>query len=284
MFRSHGTDCAREIWEFGRPGEPVYDAIAAQIKFRYRLLPYLYSTAWQVTSNGGSYMRPLFADFASDRRTWQEPHEFLFGKSILAAPIVQSQYTPEAIDRSKPENGQLDAQGLDGWSASSTATTDEGFPVVDFSGTKLTTKYLPKCAPGWYDFWTGKLYSGGQDVTLETRFDRVPMFVRGGSIVPLGPEMQYVGEKSWSELELRVYPGADASFTLYEDEGDSYNYEKGKYTTITMRWDDRSRRLTIGQRQGDYVGMADKRLFNITLPDGTVHSVNYDGAEVTIKL
>jgi len=257
VFRSHGTDCAREIWEFGRKGEPVYDAIAAQIRLRYRFLPYLYSTAWQVTSRNGSYMRPLFADFAADRRTWQEPHEFLFGSSILAAPVVEAQYTAEAIDRHLTE--------------------------ADFTGTRSTTKYLPKGAQ-WYDFWTGRLYRGGQDVTIETRLDRVPMFVRAGSILPLGPEMQYVGEKSWSELELRVYPGADATFTLYEDEGDNYNYEQGQYTTVEMQWNDRSRTLTIGRRQGSYEGMLTARSFNVVLPDGTSKRVSYDGAETVVKL
>ena len=256
VFRSHGTDCAREVWEFGRPGEPVYDAIAAQIRFRYRLLPYLYSTAWQVTAHNASYMRPLFADFATDRRTWQEPQQFLFGASILAAPIVEAQYTPEAIDKSMTE--------------------------ADFTGTRTATKYLPRGA-SWYDFWTNRLYKGGQDVTIETCLDRVPMFVRAGSIVPLGPEMQYVGEKTWEKLELRVYPGADAAFTLYEDEGDNYNYERGQYATIAMTWNDRARTLTIGGRQGSYPGMLTRRQFTAVLPDGTTRTVDYDGSEVQLK-
>ena len=280
VFRSHGTDCSREIWEFGKPGEAVYDAIAAQIRLRYRLLPYIYSTAWQVTSNNDTYMRPLFADFAADKRTWQEPSEFLFGRSILAAPIVQAQYTPEAVNR---KGGKLDAQGLDGWSVSSTATTNEGYPVVDFSGTKSATKYLPK-GTQWYDFWTGKEYRGGQDVTFETRLDRVPMFVRAGSILPLGPEMQYVGEKAWDELELRIYPGADGTFTLYEDEGDSYNYERGVYTTIPFVWKDKTNTLIIGARQGSFPGMLQTRKFTIVLPDGTSKTVDYNGAEVKVTL
>ncbi len=280
VFRSHGTECSREIWEFGKPGEAVYDAIAAQIRLRYRLLPYIYSTAWQVTSDNGSYMRPLFADFPADKRTWDEPSEFLFGRSILAAPIVQAQYTPEAVNR---KSGKLDVQGLDGWSTTTTATTSEGYPVVDFSSTKSAQKYLPKGAV-WYNFWTGKQYRGGQEVTIETRLDRAPMFVRAGSILPLGPEMQYVGEKAWDNLELRIYPGADAAFTLYEDEGDNYNYEKGKYTTITMQWSDSHRTLTIGERKGSYDGMLTNRTFNVILPDGTQKSITYNGTETTVKM
>ena len=144
-------------------------------------------------------------------------------------------------------------------------------------------KYLPKGAK-WYDFWTNQKYKGGQTVTIETTLDRVPMFVRAGSILPLGPEMQYVGEKSWDNLELRLYPGADGSFTLYEDEGDSYNYERGVYATITFTWNDRSRTLTIGQRQGDYPGMLATRQFTIVLPDGSTKTVDYNGNVQTIHL
>ena len=142
---------------------------------------------------------------------------------------------------------------------------------------------MPKGAT-WYDFWTNRTYKGGQNVTIETSLDRVPMFVRAGSILPLGPEMQYVGEKSWDNLELRLYPGADGSFTLYEDEGDNYNYEQGVYSTITFQWNDRSRTLTIGSRQGEYPGMLTSRQFTIVLPDGTTRAVAYDGSEQTIHL
>jgi alpha-D-xyloside xylohydrolase len=108
------------------------------------------------------------------------------------------------------------------------------------------------------------------------------MFVRAGSILPLGPEMQYVGEKSWDNLEVRVYPGANGTFTLYEDEGDNYNYEKGSYSTITFRWNDKTRQLTIGQRKGQYPGMLQQRQFTIVWPDGSTKVVTYDGKEVTI--
>jgi alpha-D-xyloside xylohydrolase len=108
------------------------------------------------------------------------------------------------------------------------------------------------------------------------------MFVRAGSILPLGPEMQYVGEKSWDNLELRIYPGADADFTLYEDEGDNYNYEKGVYTIIPIHWNDKAHKLTIGKREGQYPGMLEKRQFTLVWPDGTSHVVTYEGKEITI--
>ncbi len=271
VFRSHGADAPREIWQFGKKGEPVYDAIEQQIRLRYRLIPYLYSTAWQVTSANGSYMRPLFADFAQDKKVWNMTDEFLFGRSILACPIVDPQYTEEKIIRT---------DAMTGWNRQN-ATDGSAAGTIDFTATKTATKYLPKGA-AWYDFWTGRRYGGGQTVTLETRFDRVPMFVRAGSILPLGPEMQYVGEKAWDNLELRVYPGADAAFTLYEDEGDNYNYEQGKYATITMQWNDKARKLTIGQRQGAYEGMLQQRQFTVVLPDGTTKTAHYDGSAVSI--
>ena len=272
VFRSHGADAPREIWQFGKKGEPVYDAIEKSIRLRYHFIPYLYSTAWQVTSHNESYLRPLFSDFASDKRVWDMTDEFMFGRSILAAPIVEAQYTEEKI---------IKEDAMTGWDRKEMNSDDE--MKVDFTGSKATRKYLPK-GTDWYDFWTGNRMKGGQFVTIQTTFDRVPMFVRVGSILPFGPEMQYVGEKAWDNLELRVYPGADATFTLYEDEGDNYNYERGVYSTINFEWSDRSRTLTIGQRKGSFPGMIQSRKFTIVLPDGTSSVIEYQGEEVTCKL
>ncbi|MBR6031427.1 MAG: DUF5110 domain-containing protein [Bacteroidaceae bacterium] len=258
IFRSHGADAPREIWQFGQKSEPVYDAIEEAIRLRYRLLPYLYSMAWQVTTANESYMRPLFSDFAGDRRVWDMTDEFMFGRSILAAPILSPQYTREEIVRG-----------------------DVG--SVDWNATKTAQKYLPK-GTNWFDFWTGKRYAGGQTVTIETTLERVPMFVRAGSIVPMGPVMQHVGEQQWDNLELRLYPGADATFTLYEDEGDNYNYEKGIYSTIPISWKERSRTLTIGSRQGTYPGMLEQRQFTVVTPDGRRQTISYSGQPVEVKI
>ena len=168
---------------------------------------------------------------------------------------------------------------MTGWDKNE-STVDSLRSAVDWTAKKEARKYLPK-GSAWYDFWTGRLYKGGQTVAIETQLDRVPMFVRAGSILPLGPEMQYVGEKSWDELELRVYPGADGTFTLYEDEGDNYNYERGQYATITFGWNDKSRTLTIGACKGSYPGMTVKRTFTVVMPDGQQQTVNYDGQAVT---
>ena len=272
VFRSHGADAPREIWQFGKKGEPVYDAIEKQIRLRYRLIPYLYSTAWQVTSNNQSYLRPLFSDFAADKKVWDMTDEFMFGSSILAAPIVEAQYTQEKIIRE---------DAMTGWDRKE--VSGETAVQADWTASKTATKYLPKGA-SWYDFWTGRLYKGGQNVVLTTTLDKVPMFVRAGSILPLGPEMQYVGEKAWDNLEIRIYPGADGEFTLYEDEGDGYNYEQGYYSNIIFTWTDRTRTLHISARQGGYKGMLLDRKFTLVLPDGTTRTIDYNGNQVELKL
>ena len=274
VFRSHGADAPREIWQFGKKGEPVYDAIEQTIRLRYRLIPYLYSTAWQVTSNNESYLRPLFSDFATDRNVWDMTDEFMFGNSILAAPVLDPQYTQEKVIRE---------DAMTGWDRKEVRGKMDDGRSIDWSATKTVTKYLPKGAL-WYDFWTGKQYRGGQRLELSTSLNRVPMFVRAGSILPLGPEMQYTGEKPWDNLEIRLYPGADGTFMLYEDEGDTYNYERGIYSTIPFHWNDRSHTLTIGNRQGKYPGMLTNRKFTVVMPNGTSQTVNYNGKEVTVQL
>jgi alpha-D-xyloside xylohydrolase len=274
VFRSHGADAPREIWQFGKKGEPIYDIIEQTIRLRYRLILYLYSIAWQVTSNNESYLRPLFSDFANDRHVWEMTDEFMLGRNILAAPILDPQYTEEQI---------VKEDAMTGWDKKEVKNDKAEVKNIQWNEPKTATKYLPK-GTLWYDFWTGQSYRGGQTVTLTTHLSRVPMFVRAGSILPLGPEMQYTGEKAWDQLEIRVYPGADGDFTLYEDEGDGYNYERGIYTTLSFHWDDHQRTLTIGQRKGQYPGMITNRKFTVVLPDGTSQTVNYSGTEVKVQL
>lgn len=129
---------------------------------------------------------------------------------------------------------------------------------------KTVNNYLPE-GYTWYDFWTGQRYSDGGRVDKRIDLDTMPLYVRAGSILPMGPELQYAGEKSADPVELRVYPGADGFFTLYEDEGDGYAYEKGVYSVIPLIWDDEKGILTIGQRRGKFPGMQKKRTFNIVI-------------------
>ena len=170
---------------------------------------------------------------------------------------------------------------MSGWNKQ--AATTESAAVVDFTAAKSATKYLPAGAQ-WYDFWTEQRYDGGQDVTLTTTFNRVPMFLRAGSILPLAPVMQYASERRWDDLEVTVYPGADGQFTLYEDEGDSYNYEKGAYSTIDFRWNDRSQQLTIGACRGSFPRMLQQRTFRVRLAGTDItQTVIYNGKAVKCR-
>jgi alpha-D-xyloside xylohydrolase len=133
-------------------------------------------------------------------------------------------------------------------------------PVTE-PGATSRKLYLPKAR--WYDFWTGHATDGGVTVNATAPLDRIPVYVRAGSIVPMGPEVEYTTEKPADPIELRVYTGADGSFTLYEDENDNYNYEKGAYATIPIQWDESKRTLTIGDRQGKFPGMIETRKFRV---------------------
>jgi alpha-D-xyloside xylohydrolase len=161
---------------------------------------------------------------------------------------------------------------------------------------KETTRkvYLPTGSE-WYDFWTGEIFKGGQTITSDAPIDKIPLLIKAGSIIPMGPFVQYAVEKPANPLEIRIYPGANGEFTLYEDENDNYNYEKGIFSTIKFEWDNASRRLTIGKRRGSFPGMLEKKSFQITLvgkskgtdievtksPD---KSIQYNGEECIVQM
>ena len=155
--------------------------------------------------------------------------------------------------------------------------------------------YLPK-QKGWYDFYTGKYYAGGQTIVAEAPYEKIPVFVPEGAILPIGPEMEWSDQKKPELIDLYVYAGKDGSYTLYEDEGTNYNYEKGKYATIDFQYNDAQKTLTVGARKGSFDGMLQKRRFNVVLvqaqknqgvsldkaPKGKM--VKYAGQTVTVKL
>ena len=155
--------------------------------------------------------------------------------------------------------------------------------------------YLPK-QKGWYDFYTGEYHAGGQTIVADAPYDKIPVFIPEGAILPIGPEMQWSDEKKPELIDLYVYAGKDGSYTLYEDEGTNYNYEKGKYAVIDFKYDDARKQVTIGARKGSFDGMLQKRRFNIILvdqkkqqgvnlaksPKGKV--VKYSGQAITVKL
>jgi alpha-D-xyloside xylohydrolase len=133
-------------------------------------------------------------------------------------------------------------------------------PVTE-PGATTRRMYLPKAT--WYDFWTGRRVDGGAMIETAAPIDRMPLFVKAGSIVPMGPDVEYASEKKADPIELRVYAGANGSFVLYEDEGDNYDYEKGAHATVRFDWDDAAKKLTIGEREGAFPGMLEQRTFHI---------------------
>jgi alpha-D-xyloside xylohydrolase len=158
---------------------------------------------------------------------------------------------------------------------------------------KTRPVYLPK-GSDWYDFWTGQCYTGGQTLCADAPLDTLPLYIRSGSILPIGPDITYADEQPNAPLELRIYPGQNGSFTLYDDEGDNYNYEQGHFATMRLSWDDTGRRLTLHERQGSYPGMPASREFRIVLSDRphdplssealSARTVCYEGREIIIDL
>ena len=154
-------------------------------------------------------------------------------------------------------------------------------PVTE-GGVSEWKVYLPENESGWYDWWTGEKLDGGQYIQAKVDIETIPVYVKGGSIIPTGPQKQFVAEKSDEPVVINIYPGDDASFTLYEDEGINYNYEKGAYSNIEMDWDDESRTLTIDKREGSFSGMQKNRKFTVNLM-GQTKTVDYNGKEVTVR-
>ncbi|HNX05624.1 MAG TPA: glycoside hydrolase family 31 protein, partial [Opitutales bacterium] len=166
-------------------------------------------------------------------------------------------------------------------------------PVTDFLA-RSRKVYLPKGAD-WYDFHTGALLKGGKTITADAPLSEIPLFVKAGSIIPMGGDIAYADENPDGPLQIRVYPGADATFTLYEDEGDNYNCENGAYARTLISWNDAEKTLTIGERDGSFPGMAEKRKISVVIvgegrgagkqleakPD---KSLTYSGKAVSVKL
>ncbi len=164
-------------------------------------------------------------------------------------------------------------------------------PVYEY-GARTKEVYFP-AGTGWYDLHSGKHIHGGHLETVDAPYERMPLYFREGAIVPCGPEIEYVDQKLPERITLYVYGGQDGSFTLYEDEGVNYNYEKGAYSTIPIVWNEASRTLVIGERNGSYDGMLENRTFNVIFaekknprpfdPDDRGVEVAYNGEKVIVK-
>jgi alpha-D-xyloside xylohydrolase len=270
MMRSHGTDAPREIYQFGKKGDKIFNAIEKSINLRYTLLPYIYAISWDVTANHSTMMRALVMDFAKDKQVLDINDQYMFGKSLLVCPVASPMYSKISV------NGKDTAR------------------VEDFSKIKMKEVYLPE-GSDWYDFWTGEKYKGGQTLNKKAPIDIIPLYVKAGSILPIGPKVQYAIEKKWDNLEIRVFSGNDGKFVLYEDEFDNYNYEKGFYSTITFEWDDKKKTLTISDRKGSFTGMLTDRTFNVVrVTPGTGSGtdvvkkydkvITYSGQKVVVKI
>jgi len=215
LFRVHGYVSNAELWNYG----PKVENILTQYdELRYRLMPYIYSAAWGVTSKGETLMRALPLEFSSDPGARAVSDQFMFGPSLLISPV----------------------------------TTE---------GATQRTLYLP-AGSDWVDFWTGKRAKGGQSIMAEAPLDRIPIYVKSGSIVAFGPRAESASAKP-DPIDLRIYAGADGDFTLYEDEGDTYDYEHGSYSVIPIHWDEKAKTLSIGNRRGSFPGMLERRVFRV---------------------
>ncbi|MCX9155684.1 PA14 domain-containing protein [Niveibacterium sp. 24ML] len=375
LFRSHGTNTAREPWHFGEPGSDTYEALLAAAQLRYRLLPYIYSIAWDITQNGGTLMRPLAMDFRADPATYGIADQFMFGPAIMVCPVLEPMFfeprreaevipaehlrapdgapglawrgftgcdfdTPVFDKRmdelsgnwaggpppglpfadyslrweaelTVPESGDYefllagndgrrlwlgDELLIDGWHKQGFATWTVRRTLLAGTALPLRVDYFhhqgaaqislswrrPGHAPkselvpprrqvylpagcNWVDFHSGEHHTGGQTLTVPTPISQIPLFVRAGSILPLGDAVTRSEEQIGRALELRVYPGADASFTLYEDAGDGYHYEHGEYATTELKWDEAKGELMIGLRTGSYPDAPEAPRFEVRL-------------------
>jgi len=247
IFRIHGFRSQTEMWHYGPEVEQIlrkYDEL------RYRLLPYIYSSAWGVTSRGETVMKGLPFMYPRDPSLRQVSDQFFFGDSLLINPVTE----PHATTRS----------------------------IVLPGGEK------------WVDFWTGRSYQGGQTITADAPIDKLPIMVKEGSILPLGPVVQFASQQEDS-MEIRVYGGKDATFEWYEDSGDGYDYEHGSRAIVHMRWNDKRHLLSLGERSGTFPGLLAKRTLKIVLV-GPAHgvgdqtaseidrSVIYDGHAMQVDL
>ena len=220
MFRSHGTDTPREPWNFGKPGDIFYETILKFIKLRYQLLPYIYSMAAAINQNHSTILRSLMFDFAEDENVKELSDSFMFGKAFLVCPVTEPMY----------------------YEVNS----------VPLSNTEKTKNvYLPK-GVRWYDFWTNTLHEGGQTLACKATLDMIPLFVKAGSIVPISEPLMYADEKKGEISEIIIYSGEDGEFTLYNDDGDNYSYEKGNYSSVDIMYNDNKKTLTFGMACGEF--------------------------------
>ncbi len=195
-FRSHGSRPQNEVWSYGKQAEPI---LVKYLRLRYQLMPYIYSLGHMSNVTGAPFMRGLFMDFGSDPKVANLGDEYMFGPSLLVAPVTEQGRTSREV-------------------------------------------YLP-AGTDWYNFWTNEKLHGGQRITVNAPIDTIPLFVKAGSILPMGSAVESTNEDQ-KVASLRVYPGADAAFDLYQDDGNTYNYEKGDFKLTHLAWSNSTGKLS----------------------------------------
>lgn len=214
IFRNHGTDVRRELWQFGEPGSMFYDALIAANHLRYQLFPYIYSCAGMVWEADATMMRLLAFDFMDDKTALSIDDQYLFGSAFMVCPVTFPMYYGK---KSK---------------------VLEGVP-------KAREVYLP-AGTNWYDFWTDEKYEGGQSISVCADIQRIPLFVKAGSIVPMsGKQLKCTGELAEAGIHIHVYTGEDAVYELYEDAGIDYGYEQGMFSKRKIEWKEKEQKLEI---------------------------------------
>ena len=229
IFRGHGTDFRRELWEFDHPVAPFYEALLKANHLRYELMPYLYSLAGNVWLEDGSMIKPLSFAFSEDKETWNIMDQYLLGNGMMVCPVVRPLYF-----------GERDEVGNDG-------NNPETAPRLDPQRKDCTTGQIRVYLPAgctWFDFWTNRSYKGGQWITADAPLEHIPVFVKAGTILPHQPFAQSVEEQT-EDITLTVYDGADGSFMLYEDAGDGYGYELGQYSITEIEWNALKQELLV---------------------------------------
>lgn len=252
MMRAHGTGTPREIWRFGEKAEPFYEAIAGAIRLRYSLIPYLYSLMAQTNADGLPMLRIPALMFPHDAALRKCNHEMLLGDALLIRPVTHPMYyLPGGEVIKNPQE---------------------------------TVDVLLPAGVCWYELRTGECHAGGQTLQVHAPLDTVPVFVRGGSILPTAAPVQHTDELPAAPLTLTVYPGGDAAFTLYDDAGDGYGCERGECVRIRLTWDEHAGTLTIGSREGAYPGMPETQVLRVGLVGSVPQEFVYDGSELIVAL
>lgn len=236
VFRCHGTDVRRELWNYGESGTMFYDSMVKFNQLRYQLMPYIYSMAGKVWKDDYTMLRLLSFDFPQDKMARELATQYMFGDSIMVCPVTKPMYY---------DVGSKRIEGVD----------------------KSIEVYLPT-GTGWYDFWTGDYYQGGQYIKAHAPIDKIPLYVKEGSIIPTTQAMEYVDQNPNDPLSIHIYSGKDAEFELYEDEGNGYNYEKGEYAITKLSWNQENQKFHVSEVKGSFKGMVKEREYKTYIYKG----------------